>query len=567
MRLSSHFGSTLRELPSGAEAIGHQLLLRAGFIRQLGQGLFSYLPLGWRTLRKIEQILREEMEAIGGQELSMPVVHPGELWKASGRYDSIGAELVRFHDRRQRDLVLAMTHEEAAATLARSEIGSYRQLPQLVFQIQTKFRDDARPRGGLIRVREFLMKDSYSFDSDEAGLGRQYKAHHDAYLRIFERCGLPVTVVASDVGDMGGSGAHEFMYVAPVGEDTLVLCDGCGYSANRQVATFLKQHAAAEPQSPLQEVETPGASTIEQLASFLDVPKSRTAKALLLKAEERPIIAIVRGDMELNETKLANLLHAGPLEGLDQDRAEAAGIIPGYASPIGVRDVTVVVDEAVAASPNLVAGANRHGWHFLNTNYERDYSADVVGDIAAAADGAPCIVCGASLRTTRDVEVGNIFKLATRYSTALGATYVDQDGIERPVIMGSYGIGLGRVLACIAEEHRDDRGLVWPRSIAPYQVHLIALGGRAPEVRQQADDVYRRLLNNGIESLYDDRDESAGVKFADADLIGLPIRMTVSPRSIKAGGVAIKGRGEEHEATVSLEEALAAVVGHTDSSR
>lgn len=558
MKLSKHFGSTLREPPTGTDAISQQLLLRAGFIRQLGVGLYSLLPLGLRTVRKIENIIREEMNAIGGQELLMPVVHPAEIWKQSGRWDSIDKEMVRFKDRRERDMVLAMTHEEIVATLCASELKSYRQLPQLVYHLQTKFRDDPRPRAGLIRVREFTMKDSYSLDLDQAGLDQQYQAHYDAYFRIFKRCGLPVIAVGSDVGMMGGQGAHEYMFLTDIGEDTLVLCDQCGYAANRQVATFAKPVAPAQAPQDMQKVATPDTKTIESLANLLGVPTAQTAKAVFFMAtihdKEQFVFAVVRGDMAVNETKLSNAVKASALRPATEAEIRATGAEPGYASPVGLRNLLVVVDDAIPTSPNLVAGANEAGYHYINTNYGRDYGAQIVADIAAANDGDGCSRCGAGLRTSRGVEVGNIFKLGTRYSQALGATVLGEDGVPRPVVMGSYGIGVGRLLACIAEAHHDEFGLCWPAAVAPYLVQLVALGGKDAVVNETAESVYKTLLASGIEVLFDDRVESPGVKFNNADLIGLPIRITISAKSLASGGAEVKRRDSATREIVPLNQ-------------
>ncbi|HEX7618348.1 MAG TPA: proline--tRNA ligase [Verrucomicrobiae bacterium] len=563
MKLSHHFGTTLREAPAGVEAISHQLLLRAGFIRQLGQGLFSYLPLAKRSLVKIENIMREEMNAIGGQEMTMPVTHPAEVWKATGRWYTVGPEMARFKDRKDRDMVLAMTHEEVVADLCKTEIKSYRQLPQLVYHIQTKFRDDPRPRAGLIRVREFTMKDSYSLDLDEVGLDTQYRAHYQAYFNIFNRCGVPSIAVGSDVGMMGGSLAHEYMYLTAVGEDTLVLCRNCGYAANRQIARFAKRAAAPEEAKPLEKVATPDCKTIDALAALLKISKSQTAKAVFMiagheeggKPREEFIFAIVRGDMEVNETKLTNVVHADWLRPATDEEIRATGATPGYASPIGLKGVTVVVDDAVPASPNLVAGANESGYHLLNTNTPRDYAASFIADIAAAGDGDACVNCGQELYTSRGVEIGNIFKLGTRYTAAIGATYLAADGTSKPIVMGSYGIGSGRLLACIAEEYHDARGLMWPITIAPYHVHLVSLAGSDPSIAALADRVYNALLVAKIEVLFDDRDESPGSKFADADLIGLPIRLTVSAKSVKGGGVEFKRR-DQKDAVILAESDL-----------
>ena len=567
MRLSHHFGTTLREAPTGTEAISHQLLLRAGYIRQLGQGLFSYMPLAKRSLTKIENIFREEINAIGGQEMTMPVVHPAEVWKATGRYFAVGPEMARFKDRKDRDMVLAMTHEEVVADLCKSDIRSYKQLPQLVYHIQTKFRDDPRPRAGLIRVREFTMKDSYSLDLDDAGLDKQYRAHYQAYFNIFNRCGVPAIAVGSDVGMMGGSLAHEYMYLTGVGEDTLVLCRNCGYAANRQIARFAKKAAAAEELKPLQKVATPNCKTIEELANFLGVSKSKTAKAVFMiagheettGAREEFIFAIVRGDMEVNETKLSNVTKADWLKPATEEQIRATGATPGYASPIGLKNVKIVVDDAVPSSPNLVAGANEDGYHLLNTNTPRDYAVSMVADIVAAGDGEACINCGHELYTGRGVEVGNIFKLGTRYTAAVGANYLAADGTEKPIVMGSYGIGSGRLLACAAEEHHDERGLKLPISIAPYQVHLVSLGGNDAATNQVAERVYQSLNAANVEVLYDDRLESPGSKFADADLIGLPIRLTVSAKSIKNGGIEIKRRDQKDASIIAEANLLARV--------
>jgi prolyl-tRNA synthetase len=576
MRMTKLFSQTLRDVPSEAEIASHQLLLRAGFIRQLAAGVFSYLPLARRSLSKIEAILRQEIEAIGGQEISMPVVQPAEIWKESGRWQQIDAELGRFQDRTGRDMVLAMTHEEAIADIVRREVRSYRQLPQLLYHIQTKWRDDPRPRAGLIRAREFTMKDSYSLDADWDSLDRQYRDHYQAYFNIFHRCGLPVITVGADVGMMGGLMAHEFMYLSPIGEDTLLLCENCDYAANRQIATFRKKEAPSEQALPAEKVATPDSKTIEDLANFLEVPKSKTAKAVFLiatpqspEADGRPIFvfAIIRGDMEVNETKLANAVKARSLRPATEEEIRLSGAEPGYASPVGLRmehsslPVTVIVDDTIPASPNLVAGANQAGYHLRNVNYGRDFKADLVADIASAQDGDACPRCGGALRAQRGVEVGNIFKLGARYSTTMGCTFLDAQGQPQPVIMGSYGIGLGRLLACVAEAHHDESGLIWPISVAPYQVHVVLLAGKESQSEEQvlAEKLYSQLTAAGVEVLYDERDASPGVKFNDADLIGLPIRLTVSRRALQAGGVEFKRRDQPERRVVAMEDILAEV--------
>ena len=576
MKISQLFGQTLRDSPAEADVVSHQLLMRAGFIRPLGAGIFSYLHLAKRSMMKIEAILRDEMDRIGGQEISMPVVQPADLWKETGRWYQIGPEMARFSDRNERDMVLAMTHEEVVADLVRREVQSYKHLPRLIYHIQTKFRDEPRPRAGLIRVREFTMKDSYSLDTNWDGLDKQYRLHYQAYFNIYHRCGLPVIAVKSDTGMMGGKLAHEYMYLNPIGEDTLILCNACDYSANRQVARFQKTPAAPEELRPIQRVHTPGCKSIEDLANFLGMPKSITAKAVFFMAQilegeeltEKFIFAVIRGDMELNETKLANILHARELRPATEEEIKAIGAEPGFASPVGLSPlpagegpgVRVVVDDSISNSPNLVAGANQSDYHLLNINYPRDYSADIVTDIAAADEGHACPECGKPLRTARGVEVGNIFKLGTRYSDSLGCTFLDKDGQPKPVIMGSYGIGVGRLLACVAEEHHDDHGLIWPVTVAPYQVHLVLLRGKAtPQTEETANKLYTDLQSTGVEVLYDDRDESPGVKFNDADLIGIPIRLTVSERAFAQGGVEMKLRSKPEKSILPLNEMAARI--------
>lgn len=576
MRMSNAFGSTLHTAPGRSESEGHQLLQRAAMVRQVAQGLFAYLPFGWRTIRKIEAVMRSEMERVGGQEVSMPVVNPAELWKESGRYFKIGPELARLRDRRNRDLVLAMTHEELVTFLSRSEIESYRQLPRLVFQLQTKFRDDARPRAGLIRVREFIMKDAYSFDTDEAGLAEQYRAQYRAYHNIFRRCGVPIRAVLSDVGMMGGSMAHEFMYLTPIGEDTLLLCDGCGFAANREVAAFRKPEPERAAALPIEEVATPDASTIDELCAFLGISAAETAKVVFLAAErERAdatfdteyVVVVVRGDMEVNETKVANLVEAAELRPMTEDEIRKIGSVPGYGSAIGLHDATVVVDDLVAASTNLVGGANRAGYHLRNVNAGRDYPADLVADVTAARAGDGCPACGHRLTTTRGVEAGQIFKLGTRYSAGLGADFLDRAGERRPLTMGCYGIGVGRLLGCVAEQNRDDKGLRMPVTIAPYHVHLTLLDDLDSPVGRFARRCYDELWAAGVEVLFDDRAERAGVKFADADLIGLPLRITAGRRGFADGTAELRERATGETTAVPLDELVAEVVRRISAMR
>jgi len=581
MRMTQMFSTTLREEPAEAEITSHALLLRAGFIRQLGAGIFSYLPLARRAMNRIEAIMREEINAVGGQELTMPVVHPADIWQETGRWSQIGAEMARFKDRTDHDMVLAMTHEEVVTDLARREIQSYRQLPQLIYHIQTKFRDDPRPRAGLIRVREFTMLDSYSLDRDWEGMDAQYQAHFESYFRIFNRCGLPVRAVGSDTGMMGGKEAHEYMYLTPVGEDTLMLCRQCDYAANRQVADFQKHTPEAEALQLIEKVATPNVTSIADLTEFLEIPASKTAKAVFLMAEmpedQDPLMvfAILRGDMALNETKLVNALASagrGSIKNLrpaQDEEIQAVGAAPGYASPIGIsrENVLVVVDNLLPEAHNLVAGANEQGFHLFNTNVGRDYEPDLVADIALAEDGDPCPKCNGILEAKRGVEVGNIFKLGTRYTEALGASFLDEDGKAQPIIMGSYGIGVGRLLACVAEESHDDYGLIWPISVAPYPVHLVLLPGKDSEPKEAAEALYKELVEAGLEPVYDDRDERAGVKFNDADLIGLPLRVTVSSRSLKNGGLEFKRRDRDERWIVPLKEGLETIQSELKTMR
>ena len=545
MRLSELFFATLRDDPAEAEMPSHRLLLRAGYLRQLGSGIYSLLPLGFRVTQRVEGVIREEMDRIGGQEMEMPVVHPAEIWKDSGRYFKIGPELLRFKDRGERDMVLAMTHEEVVALLLRDIVQSYRQLPVIVYHFQTKFRDEPRSRGGLVRVREFVMKDSYSCDLDEAGLDESYRRHYEAYEQIFERLGLDAIAVGADVGIMGGTGAHEFMVLNDYGEDTLVLCDSCGYAENQQIAEVRKPAPDGEEPLPMEDVETPDATTIDALATFLGVPRSRTAKAaFFVTGDDRFVVAIVRGDYDVNETKLVNALKArGGIRPAQLEEIKARGMEAGYGSPLGAQDAVVVVDELVERSPNLVAGANRVGWHVKNVNVGRDYRPDLVTDITNAREGDACVRCGSPVKLRKGIEVGNIFKLGTDFTVAAGAYYLGEDGERHPIVMGSYGIGLGRNLACIVEAHHDDKGIVWPDQVAPYAAHLVELGAaRDAAVRETAERLHASAAAAGRDILYDDRDESPGVKFTDAELLGMPWIATVSPRSLAGGGVELTRR-------------------------
>jgi prolyl-tRNA synthetase len=564
MRLSKLFFTSLRDNPADAEMASHRLLVRAGYIRQLGAGIYSLLPLGFRVSKRIEHVIREEMDAIGGQEMEMPVVHPADLWRESGRYAKIGPEMVRFKDRSGRDMVLAMTHEEVVTDLLRDIVKSYRQLPAIVYHFQTKFRDEPRARGGLIRVREFVMKDSYTLDPDEAALDVSYQAHYGAYQKIFGRLGLETVVVGADVGIMGGSQAHEFMAFNEAGEDTLVICESCDYAANQQIATVSKPSPPDEEPRPTEEVATPDTPTIASLAELLGVGTDRTAKAtFFVTGDGRLLTAIVRGDFEVNETKLGNAVKAiGGLRPAQAEEIAAAGMVPGYASPIGASGSTVVVDDLVARSPNLVAGANKHGYHLLNVNVGRDFTPDLVVDITNARAGDPCPSCGAPVVLRQGIEVGNIFKLGTDFTEKLGATYLAEDGSRRQIVMGSYGIGLGRAMACIVEAHHDEKGIIWPEGVAPYAAQLVALSAsRDPAVGEAADGLYQRLTDAGVEVLYDDRDESPGVKLTDAELLGMPLIITISPRSLAAGGAEVTDRASGERSVRPIDEVAQQLVG------
>jgi prolyl-tRNA synthetase len=566
MRLSKLFFTSLRDDPGEAEMASHRLLLRAGYVRQLGSGIYSLLPLGFRVSKRVEQIVREEQDRIGAQEMEMPVVHPAEVWKESGRYFKIGPELLRFKDRTERDMVLAFTHEEIVALLLRDLVQSYRQLPMMVYHFQTKFRDEPRSRGGLIRVREFVMKDAYSCDRDEAGLDKSYRDQYEAYERTFKRLGLDAIAVGADVGVMGGSGAHEFMVLNEFGEDTLVLCDQCGYAENQQIAEVRKPDPEPEDALSMEDVETPGATTIDSLAIFLGVPSSRTAKAaFFMTGDGRFVAAIVRGDYDVNETKLVHAVKAvGGLRPATIEEIKARGMEAGYGSPLGARDATIVVDDLVTRSPNLVAGANRVGWHVKNVNVPRDYAPDVVTDITNAREGDACITCGSPVRLRKGIEVGNIFKLGTDFTVAFGSSYLGEDGERHPIVMGSYGIGIGRNVACVVEAHHDEKGIAWPEEVAPYAAHLVAIGAnKEPRVTEIAERLHDLAQGAGYwrDILYDDRDESPGVKFTDAELLGMPWILTVSPRSLAAGGVEVTNRATGERSTRPIEDVEALIRG------
>ncbi|MFC1993833.1 proline--tRNA ligase [Chloroflexota bacterium] len=555
MRLSKLFGKTLREVPAEAETVSHRLLLKSGMIHQVAAGIYSYLPLGWRVIKKMNQIIRQEMDAAGGQELFMPVLQPFEIWEESGRHLAFGKSLFTLKDRRERSLVLGPTHEEIITDLAHRNVKSYRDLPLMLYQIQTKFRDEPRPRGGLVRVREFSMKDMYSFDTDEEALDISYRKMLEAYKNIYSRCGLPALLVEADSGAIGGKDSHEFMVIAASGEDEIIRCSGCDYAANIEKAVFTKSSLEEDPLLPLEEVATPGIKTIDDVASFLSVPNAKTLKAVFYSTDSEIIFVNIRGDLEVNETKLKNTLKCTELRLATDEEVKEARLVAGYASVIGLKGVKIVADNSITLGQNFVVGANKPNAHLKNANYPRDFQVDIITDIARAEAGHQCPKCGGVFETTRGVEVGHIFKLGTIFSQMLGAFYLDGDGIQKPVVMGCYGIGIGRLLAAIVEHSHDEKGVIWPASIAPYQVHICALG-TDDEVTLAAEKLNAELEETGIEVLFDDRPESAGVKFNDADLLGVPIRATVSRRTMKSKSVEIKLRHQESTELVPFSEVV-----------
>jgi len=555
MRMSQLFSKTLREDPSEAETPSHRLLLRAGMTVQIAAGIYSYLPLGWTVIRKIQDIIRKEMDAAGGQELQMPSVHPIAIWKASGRDEVMKDILFRLEDHHGREFVLSPTHEEITVELFKRNVQSYRDMPQLIYQIASKFRDEPRPRGGLIRLRQFLMKDLYSFDTDSKGLDAAYQTMFDAYQRIFDHCRVPTIPVLADSGAMGGTDTHEFIYLTDIGEDSLLLCPKCDYAANAEVAAFVKEpaHADEEPQ-PLEEIDTPGQRTIDDLAAFLNVPATKTCKAVFYLADGEPVLIAIRGDMDVNEAKLRNALGATDLVYMTEKHVEKAGFVAGSAGAIGLEGTKVIADELVTRERNLVAGANKPDKHLLNTNYERDWKADIVEDIALAREGDLCAECRTPMDLKRGIEMGQVFKLGTRYSETMGAYFLDAQGKKQPAVMGSYGIGIERLLAAVVEANHDENGIVWPRQLAPYDVHIVVIQPDKPGVGGTADELYEKLTADGRAVLLDDRDESPGVKFKDADLLGMPVRATVSPRNLKEGAIEVTLRTDSESQLVPVDE-------------
>ena len=556
MRASQLLFKTLREAPNEAETASHQLMLRAGMLQRVAAGIYSYGPLAQRSLNKIMNILREEMNAIGGQEVRLPAVQPLDLWEQSGRAAAFGEDMVRLKDRRGRPMVIAPTHEEAVTLLAKQFIQSYRDLPVLVYQIQTKFRDEPRPRGGLIRVREFDMKDGYSFDCDEDGLELTYQHAIGAYERIFARCGLPAVRVEADSGAIGGKDSHEFILPTDVGEDTIILCGGCSYAANVERAHGLKPQGPMEAPLPVEEVHTPGIRTIEELASFLGIPAAQTCKALFYFADGGLLAVTIRGDLDVNEIKLKRALGISDLRMASDLEVTGAGMTPGSASMVGVTGVRSVADDSILQGANFVAGANRDDYHLRNVNYPRDFSVDLVTDIASVQAGHACPNCRSSLRAVRGIEVGHVFKLGTVFTQAMDATFLDAEGRRHFPTMGCYGIGVGRLLAAAIEQNHDERGMRLPAAIAPYQAAIVALNPEDSAVAEAADGIYAQLRQARVDVLFDDRSESAGVKLNDADLLGFPVRLVVSPRNLREGVVEVKPRSSDSAAKIPPEDVL-----------
>lgn len=556
MRTSKLYAPTLRQTPAEAEVPSHQLMLRAGFIRKVAGGVYTYLPLAWRTLRKIEQIIREEMEAKDGQELALPIVQPAELWKETGRWEVFGEEMFRLVDRHNREFCLGPTHEEIITDLVRNEVRSYKQLPLLLYQIQNKYRDEIRPRFGLMRGREFIMKDAYSFDKDEAGLDKSYKDMYDAYTNIFNRCGLTFRPVEADGGAIGNATTHEFTVLAETGESDIVYCEKCDYAANAEKSELKPIVAPDEEELPLEKVNTPGTKTIEAVAEFLNTPIEKNIKAVIFQNEKDQVIcAFVRGDHEVNDVKLQNITGAITLKMAEESAIRAIGGVPGFMSPIGLsKDVIVVVDATVMEMHNAVCGANEEGCHYKNANPKRDFGDVIVADIRLIAEGDPCPHCGAPVKMTHGIEVGQVFKLGIKYSKALGATFLDENGKEKPLIMGCYGIGVSRTMAAAIEQFHDDNGIIWPASIAPFEVVIVPINAKDEAQMQIAEKLYADMKNVGIDVLLDDRKDRAGVKFKDADLIGYPVRITVSPKLLDANEVEIKVRRDGATSNVKVDD-------------
>ena len=556
MRMSKMLMPTLKEIPSDAEITSHQLMLRAGMIRKMASGIYNQLPMGIRVFRKVEDIIREEMNAKGAQEISCALLVPAELWQESGRWDVMGPEMFRLKDRNGRDYCLGPTHEETFTHIVRNEITSYKQLPLNLYQIETKFRDERRPRFGVMRTRNFTMKDAYSFDADQEGLDKSYDDMFDAYTRIFARCELDNSPVQADSGAMGGSASAEFMVKSEVGEDEIVFCSGCDYAANIEKATSVNHEASTEEMKEMGEIETPNVHTIEELQDFFKMDAGQFAKTLIYYADGKTVAVVVRGDRDVNETKVANAIGgAVEFELASEDTIKAVtGAEVGFAGPIGIKTDYLFIDQEVVDQRNVIVGANKTGYHIQNANFGRDFEGQI-GDFRNVQEGDKCPKCGQPLEIMRGVEVGHIFKLGTKYSESMGATFLDQNGKSQPIIMGCYGIGVERTVAAVIEQHHDENGIIWPLALAPYHVVVVPVNVKKEEHLENAEKIYNELQAAGVEVLLDDRNERAGFKFKDSDLLGIPMRITVG-KDIVDGKVEFKLRKEADKEIISVDEVL-----------
>src|SRR6056297_1369701 len=555
MRTSQFLLATQKETPADAEIISHQLMLRAGLIRKLAAGLYTWLPLGLRVLRRVETIVREEMDRAGAQELSMPVVQPAELWEESGRWEQYGPELLRIQDRHKRDFCLGPTHEEVITSLVRDEVKSYKQLPLNFYQIQTKVRDEIRPRFGVMRSREFIMKDAYSMDEDYSGLDKSYQEMYDAYVKIFDRLGLKTHIVEADSGAMGGKDSHEFVLIAEAGEDNIVLCDNCDYAANIELAgSYLAKQTVSQDIKKKKLIDTPDIKTIQGLENFINIDGSQMIKTMLMKVDDQLIVVLVRGDDQLNEVKLANFLQATTIEPAEEeDIFEVFNVKAGFIGPLGIEEYQIIADQRVKYLRNVVCGANIVDKHFKNINPGRDFAVDDYHDLRTVQQGDCCPECDKGhLKIKSGIELGHIFKLGTKYSESMGATYLDENGREQPVVMGSYGIGVTRIVAAAIEQSNDQNGIIWSKSIAPYQIIILPLGNNE-EVQKTAKNIYEYFQKMDVEVLIDDRLERAGVKFNDADLIGIPLRITLGSRSLQNNVIELHNRQTGQDYEISLD--------------
>ena len=564
MRASNLYAPTLRNTPAEAEIVSHQLMYRAGMIRKVAGGMYTFLPLGWRVIRKIEQIIREEMDAAGGQEVMMPILQPGELWQESGRWAAYGAEMMRIKDRHGRDFCLGPTHEEMITDLVRDELHSYKQLPVMLYQIQDKFRDERRPRFGLMRSREFIMKDLYSFDKDPEGMMVSYQKMYDAYSKIYTRMGLEYRPVEADSGAIGGGHSHEFTVLADAGESNIAYCSQCDYAASDEKAELKPETMPAEEALPLEKVSTPGTNTIESLCDFLKIPAEKTIKAVAYQTDtDELVLVFIRGDHDVNEVKVLNQVEGAlELRMADEDVIQAAGGCPGFMGPIGIKKGThVFVDASVMNVQNGVTGANEKDVHYKNVNPQRDFDKDaiVISDFRMVKEGDPCPHCGAPMKMTRGIEAGQVFALGTKYSAAMGATFLNEQGKEQPLWMGCYGIGVGRTMAAAIEQSNDKDGIVWPRAIAPFEVVVAVVNAKKDDQLAYGEAVYKECQAAGLDTLLDDRKERAGVKFKDCDLIGYPLRVTIGPKAVEEGTIEIKVRKTGEVITCSRAEYLAKV--------